>query len=60
MGWGLRGGRYEYYASFATWPEPLRADLRAGIKAKQQGDLALSVRFLRRCARPPLLSPCMY
>ena len=30
------------------WPQEVRGDLRAGIKAKNQGDLDLSERYLRR------------
>jgi hypothetical protein len=41
-----RIGRYEFYSSFAIWPEEVRADLRAGVKAKQQGNLALSRKLL--------------
>ena len=39
-------GRYEFYSSFAIWPEEVRSDLRAGVKAKQQGNLALSRKLL--------------
>lgn len=42
-------GRYEFYSSFAIWPEEVRADLRAGVKAKQQGNLALSCKLLTQC-----------
>ena len=42
-------GRYEFYSSFAIWPEEVRADLRAGVKAKQQGNLALSHKLLAQC-----------
>jgi len=45
-----RFDRYEFYSSFAIWPEEVRADLRAGVKAKQQGNLALSRRLLTQCA----------
>jgi hypothetical protein len=41
--------RYEFYSSFAIWPEEVRADLRAGVKAKQQGNLALSSKLLTQC-----------
>jgi hypothetical protein len=41
--------RYEFYSSFAIWPEEVRADLRAGVKAKQQGNLALSRKLLTQC-----------
>ena len=44
-----RSGRYEFYSSFAIWPEEVRADLRAGVKAKQQGNLALSCKLLTQC-----------
>jgi hypothetical protein len=44
-----RSGRYEFYSSFAIWPEEVRADLRAGVKAKQQGNLALSGKLLTQC-----------
>jgi hypothetical protein len=44
-----RSGRYEFYSSFAIWPEEVRADLRAGVKAKQQGNLALSGKLLLQC-----------
>ncbi|KAG9313632.1 hypothetical protein JVU11DRAFT_5964 [Chiua virens] len=37
---------YEIYTSFTQWPIQLRKDLRAGISAKNQGDFALSERFL--------------
>ena len=42
-------GRYEFYSSFAIWPEEVRSDLRAGVKAKQQGNLALSRKLLSQC-----------
>lgn len=34
------------------WPPEVRGDLRAGIKAKNQGDLDLSERYLRRYVFP--------
>lgn len=37
---------YEIYTSFTLWPVELRKDLRAGIRAKSQGNHALSERFL--------------
>jgi hypothetical protein len=40
---------YEFYSSFAIWPEEVRSDLRAGVKAKQQGNFALSRRLLTQC-----------
>jgi len=44
-----RSGRYEFYSSFEIWPKEVRADLRAGVKAKQQGNLALSRKLLTQC-----------
>ncbi|EIM89060.1 uncharacterized protein STEHIDRAFT_94126 [Stereum hirsutum FP-91666 SS1] len=41
-------GVYDFYKSFAIWPPEIRADLRSGIKARNQGDLQLSEQFLRR------------
>ncbi|KAH9915762.1 hypothetical protein B0H21DRAFT_326380 [Amylocystis lapponica] len=41
-------GLYEFYTAFTLWPEEVRADLRAGIKAKHQGELFTSERYLRR------------
>ena len=49
--------RYEFYSSFAIWPEEVRSDLRAGVKAKQQGNLALSRKLLTQCVLPYL---CAY
>lgn len=46
--------RYEFYSSFAIWPEDVRSDLRAGVKAKQQGNLALSRKLLTQCVLPYL------
>jgi len=46
--------RYEFYSSFAIWPEEVRSDLRAGVKAKQQGNLALSRKLLTQCVLPYL------
>ena len=40
---------YEFYSSFTIWPEEVRSDLRAGVKAKQQGNFALSRRLLIQC-----------
>ena len=50
--WMLSVGfsRYQFYTTFTMWPPEVREDLRAGIKAKNQGDLDLSERYLRRCA----------
>ena len=44
----VRKNSYEVYASFTLWPVEVRKDLRAGIRAKNQGDHALSERFLAR------------
>ena len=44
-----RSCSYEFYSSFAIWPEEVRADLRAGVKAKQQGNLALSAKLITQC-----------
>ncbi|OBZ67454.1 TPR repeat-containing protein P27G11.02 [Grifola frondosa] len=41
-------GLYQFYSIFTMWPEEVRGDLRAGIKAKHQNDLNLSERYLRR------------
>ncbi|KAM5537624.1 hypothetical protein V8D89_008702 [Ganoderma adspersum] len=51
MGVGIAStsyGLYQFYNTFTLWPPEVRADLRAGIKAKTQGDLDLSERYLRR------------
>ena len=34
---------------FTLWPQEVRADLRAGIKARNNGDYVMSEKFLRRC-----------
>ncbi|KDQ58446.1 hypothetical protein JAAARDRAFT_176397 [Jaapia argillacea MUCL 33604] len=49
--------KYEFFSSFNIWPSEVRSDLRAGIKAKHQGDLALSERFLRRALDTALSLP---
>ncbi|KAI0947767.1 hypothetical protein AcW1_009444 [Taiwanofungus camphoratus] len=41
-------GLYEFYSTFTMWPKEVRGDLRAGVKAKNQSDLSLSERYLRR------------
>ncbi|EIN08304.1 hypothetical protein PUNSTDRAFT_113863 [Punctularia strigosozonata HHB-11173 SS5] len=41
-------GIYDFFASFATWPAEIKADLRAGVKAKRNGDWILSRGFLTR------------
>nr|VWO95330.1 Fork-head domain-containing protein [Ganoderma boninense] len=51
MGVGIAStsyGLYQFYNTFTLWPPEVRADLRAGIKAKNQGDFDLSERYLRR------------
>lgn len=40
--------RYDFYNAFTLWPPEVRNDLRAGLKARNQGDLGLSERYLRR------------
>ncbi|KAH9998596.1 hypothetical protein BJV77DRAFT_940428 [Russula vinacea] len=50
-------GVYEFYSSFAIWPEEVRADLRAGVKAKQQGNLALSRKLLTQSLNTALSLP---
>ncbi|KAI0298704.1 hypothetical protein B0F90DRAFT_1818571 [Multifurca ochricompacta] len=59
-------GVYEFYSSFFTWPPEVRSDLRAGVKAKQQGNLALSRKLLTQALEtalslpPDLFSPSPY
>ncbi|KAG6377623.1 hypothetical protein JVT61DRAFT_15441 [Boletus reticuloceps] len=50
-------GLYEIYTSFTLWPDEVRKDLRAGIRAKNQGDHALSERFLARAYQTALSLP---
>ncbi|KAF9225946.1 hypothetical protein BS17DRAFT_777932 [Gyrodon lividus] len=51
-------GLYEFYSLFTLWPEELRADLRAGIQARNQGDPSVSERYLTRAYQTALsLSP---
>ncbi|KAH9031632.1 hypothetical protein EDB85DRAFT_2074057 [Lactarius pseudohatsudake] len=50
-------GVYEFYSSFAIWPEEVRSDLRAGVKAKQQGNFALSRRLLTQAYETALSLP---
>ncbi|KAI0252470.1 hypothetical protein BJV78DRAFT_1281594 [Lactifluus subvellereus] len=50
-------GVYEFYSSFAIWPGEIRSDLRAGIKAKQQGNLALSRKLLTQALETALSLP---
>ncbi|KAF9239805.1 hypothetical protein BU15DRAFT_46251 [Melanogaster broomeanus] len=51
-------GLYEFYSMFTLWPKELRADLRAGIKAKNQDNPSLSERYLTRAYQTALsLSP---
>jgi len=42
---------------FTMWPQEVRGDLRAGIKAKNQGDFILSERYLRRAYETALALP---
>ena len=42
------GCSYDFYNTFTMWPQDVRKDLRAGIKARNQGDLTLSERYLTR------------
>lgn len=59
-------GLYQFYKSFTLWPKELRDDLRAGIKARNHGDLNLSERYLTRAYQtalsmpPSILSPFPY
>ncbi|KAL4071463.1 hypothetical protein V8B97DRAFT_476544 [Scleroderma yunnanense] len=59
-------GLYQFYTSFTLWPTELRGDLRAGIKARNQGDFSLSERYLTRAYQtalsmaPSALSPDPY
>ncbi|KAG2139528.1 hypothetical protein BD769DRAFT_1350790 [Suillus cothurnatus] len=58
LGIGATGlGLYEFYTSFTLWPEQVRGDLRAGIKAKNQGDLSLSERYITRAFQTALSLP---
>ncbi|KAI0346436.1 hypothetical protein BDW22DRAFT_1425907 [Trametopsis cervina] len=41
-------GIYDFYNTLTMWPPEVRKDLRAGIKARNQGDLDLSERYLTR------------
>ncbi|KAH9933738.1 uncharacterized protein B0H18DRAFT_981821 [Fomitopsis serialis] len=50
-------GVYEFYSMFTMWPQEVRGDLRAGIKAKNQGDFILSERYLRRAYETALALP---
>jgi len=50
-------GVYEFYSAFTMWPKEVRGDLRAGIKAKNQGDFDISERYLRRALRTALDMP---
>ncbi|KAI5121720.1 hypothetical protein M0805_002113 [Coniferiporia weirii] len=60
--WGL----YEFYMTLTMWPKEVRGDLRAGLRAKQRGDLKLSQRHLARAWEvvntlpPSSLSPDPY
>lgn len=58
LGVGATGlGLYEFYTSFTLWPEQVRGDLRAGIKARNQGDLSLSERYITRAFQTALSLP---
>ncbi|KAI6029596.1 hypothetical protein BKA83DRAFT_4220856 [Pisolithus microcarpus] len=50
-------GLYQFYKSFTLWPKELRDDLRAGIKARNHGDLNLSERYLTRAYQTALSMP---
>ncbi|KAH7887074.1 hypothetical protein F5I97DRAFT_1102244 [Phlebopus sp. FC_14] len=50
-------GVYEFYSTFTLWPKEIRADLRAGIKARNQENLALSERYLSRAYQTALSLP---
>ncbi|OCH89349.1 hypothetical protein OBBRIDRAFT_888485 [Obba rivulosa] len=50
-------GLYQFYETFHMWPPAVRSDLRAGIKAKHNGDLGLSERYLRRALQTALNEP---
>ena len=41
--------RYEFLVMLTVWPEEVRGDLRAGLRAKARGDIKLSQRHLMRC-----------
>ncbi|THH12149.1 hypothetical protein EW145_g203 [Phellinidium pouzarii] len=45
--WGL----YEFYMTLTIWPKEVRTDLRAGLRAKERGDLKLSQRHLANAWR---------
>ncbi|KZT01242.1 uncharacterized protein LAESUDRAFT_664358 [Laetiporus sulphureus 93-53] len=50
-------GIYKFYQMFTMWPKELRADLRAGIKAKYQGNYKLSEQYLRKAYDKALSLP---
>ncbi|TCD67416.1 hypothetical protein EIP91_012388 [Steccherinum ochraceum] len=50
-------GLYEFYSAFTMWPKVVREDLRAGVKAKHQGNLNTSVRYLTRALETALALP---
>ncbi|KZT71894.1 hypothetical protein DAEQUDRAFT_743979 [Daedalea quercina L-15889] len=50
-------GVYEFYSMFTMWPQEVRGDLRAGIKAKNHDDFSLSERYLRRAYDTALTLP---
>ncbi|KAH8087148.1 hypothetical protein BXZ70DRAFT_541465 [Cristinia sonorae] len=50
-------GLYEFYSAFTMWPKAVREDLRAGVKAKNQGNLNTSERYLTRALETALALP---
>lgn len=42
--------RYDIYTLMSMWPEEIKEDLRAGVKAKLSGDFVLSAQYLQRSA----------
>ena len=40
--------RYEFYSMLTMWPEEVRGDLRAGLRAKSRGDVKLSIQYLTK------------
>jgi hypothetical protein len=41
-------GVYEFYTSLSIWPQEVRSDLRAGLKARYQENYELGEQYLRR------------
>jgi len=50
-------GLYDFYNALALWPDEIRSDLRAGLKARNQDNLGLSERYLRRAYQTALALP---